>query len=121
MVVKKEDSRPVRRRCIRGSAVGGGDACLDVIDAEGESLSGEVEAGDAALDHRMVPVGAILLMQAQEIARIIGASGQAGGVEQHQGEQRKGARLSRGGMLCEQGDEVGWLRDRDPRAQGDHR
>ena len=57
------------------------------------------------MDHGLIPRGAVLLVQTQEIAGVVGAGVQAGGVEQHEREQGVGARLLCSGMLCDQGDE----------------
>ena len=46
---------------------------------------------EAALDGGAVPEGAVLLGQEEDVSRRVGAGGEAGGVEQHEGE--KGVRL----------------------------
>ncbi len=84
MIVERENPRPVGIGIIGRSAVAGGDAGFEVILADGVALRGVGEALDAALNHGLVPRLAVLLMQAQQIARIIGPCREPGGIEEHE-------------------------------------
>ena len=106
MIVEGENSRPVGGGIIGRGAVTGGDAGFEVILANGIALCGEGEALDAALNHGLVLRGAVLLMEAEEIARIIGPGRESGGIQKHEGEQCRGARRLGGWVLGQEGDEA---------------
>ena len=50
------------------------------------ALRGEGEVMEAAGDHGVIPRRAVLLVEAQEIARIIGACREPRGIEEHECE-----------------------------------
>jgi hypothetical protein len=85
--------------------MGRGNAGLKVIDAQRAAVGRLSEANNTALDHGSIPSGAILFMQTEEISDIISAGIQAGGVQQHERQEREGTRFLRGWMLRDQGNQ----------------
>ena len=105
IVVVREDARPVGRRVGRRERMAGGDARLEMIGRQFAATGRPGERSQPGVDHRRVPQGAILRLQQEEIARRVGAGGQARGVEQHQGEERVDIRPVARRMRREDGGE----------------
>ena len=62
----------------------GGDAGLEMVFAERVASCGERDVVNAAPDYGLIPSGAVLLAETEEIAGVVRARGEAGGVEQQE-------------------------------------
>ncbi len=95
----------------------GGDAGLEMIFGELIAGGGLREVKHAARDQRLVPFGAVLFLEAKQVAFVIHARGNARGVQEHQGEQRVRLGLVAGGIFHEQTHAGEWLPGRFLRAR----
>ena len=101
-IVVAEDARPVGRGDGGRSAVNRGDAGLEVIFAQVGALCGRGEFQETARDERLVPLRAVLLFEAEEVAVFVDARRETRGAEIHEGEERVGARCVAGGVRDEE-------------------
>lgn len=109
VVVEREDAGPVGGGVVGGGAVAGGDAGLEVVLAELGALGGAGEVLEAGVDHGAVPLGAVLILEAEDAAFFIHTGREAGAGEQHDGGEGVDARDIAGGMPGEQGGELDGL------------
>jgi len=101
-IVVGEDAGPVGRGGVGRSAVERGDAGLQVVFAGGVALGGGGEVLEALVEETGVPLGAVLFVEAEECALVVETRWEAGAGEEHEGEQRVGARGAASGMGEEQ-------------------
>src|SRR5437588_654298 len=80
----------------------GRDSGLQMIYAQLVPGGGHAQMLHAAGDQRLIPNRTILLLESKNVSRRIGSRVQARSVEQHQRDQRVGARLISGRMFRQQ-------------------
>ena len=83
-----EDARPIRRRSIWRNAVARRDPGLQMIQCRLVATRRFAEMHEPALDERLIPFRAILLIESQEVAVLIDASRKTRARQQHEREQR---------------------------------
>lgn len=98
-----QDASPIGRGGVGREAMAGGDAGLEMVVAHFVAMGGGAEMDEAVVDQGLIPLGAILVVEPEEISVGIDASGETRAAQEHKGEQGVAARLAAGRMRNEEG------------------